>query len=610
MFHASILALLAAALYLTTGWSAATGRKRSDFDTPNVTETPDARFDSSCAQRGRTGIWGGLNRPLMTLCFSGRDTRDQDPTSTFKLPADYIEERCDRARFGARHVGPATPYVIPHMPDSCVHNERIAILNRSNFLKPPVDDDMLDDIAEWTSHYREVLFGCQNQKASVIKYRHWIARYDPAKQAKVQKGATNHLYGGDAHDRHDAEISGMVKRELALKADPLFGGERQGKFDPRLIQYPGDGFSHIIGPTCYTALKALPWGPPNRVKTAHSADPNYRFEPITCTSGMDRNACGRWYEDSLEWMEEKVGPGNVVAFCTDLTRMDAHLGPGALRLERIAYNWFFRLPAKVTRAFKAQLKTRGRSKQGIKYTVNATRHSGDQNTTVGNTIISAVVTLYLVCAVTQEEPQNVLMRGAFLGDDTYVMLERTTAAKVQEYAAAFYSQCGLVVKAQVHELEAGEFCSSVFTPTSTGTQLSPKPGRLLARLFYIKDTCGSAKQIAWTKSVAMGMLRDVSHFDWLRVILDDVLTQTVECTSSWASKSHKRWLKYRMSSSGPAEATPETWQFLERRYGISKEEVDSFCAWFGRQSKPDLNYFIEHPLLERIHTIDVGPLSV
>lgn len=81
------------------------------------------------------------------------------------------------------------------------------------------------------------------------------------------------------------------------------------------------------------------------------------------------------------------------ALCLDHSRFDAHLSQEVLRMEHEIYLGLLK-PCRLLRwLLAAQCKTRGRTKHGRKYRGVGGRMSGDVNTALGNTIVSALVLL-------------------------------------------------------------------------------------------------------------------------------------------------------------------------------------------------------------------------
>lgn len=132
---------------------------------------------------------------------------------------------------------------------------------------------------------------------------------------------------------------------------------------------------------------------------------------------------------------------------------------------------------------KYQLKNKGFSKHGIRYTIKGTRMSGDYDTAFGNSFINYVV-LRSWLRYNQVKGEIILD-----GDDSIVVVERSDIARLN---FDHFEKCGFETKHQiVYNINEVEFCQSKYLPTEP-PRFSRDPIRALSRLnISIKSYHGS-----------------------------------------------------------------------------------------------------------------------
>jgi hypothetical protein len=500
-------------------------------------------------------------------------------------------------RAGLWLYGPATPYVIPQFSENCMHNDFVAIRNRCTYQLPPKDEDAIEELRGFMSRYFDVIFGAQKGKSLVASFEQWVNHIRDGKKCRRMREANEREETGE-HTMPFELIAAFTKLEKILKSE---------LYDPRLIQGRNDRYTSVVGRWLWSAGKILAdvWGHGPKNDCQYNADPGYKFPQLLYASGLTREDLGAWFDDAYEDME-RLGRGEIVVMENDFSRFDSTIGVSMLRLERAVYKRFFRMPDNVMRALRSQEKTKGSTSNGVKYSVTGGRHSGDANTSVGNTIINGVALLHLVCKTLGCKPQDAPMRGVFGGDDSYILMPREVAEIVFAAAPAYFAALGLRPKPKLLTPAKAEFYSSVFVPTAEGTVLLPKPGRSLAKAFYAKEEYGAAKADGWALSNAEALLRETGVFPWMQDILRDVIEQTKHAKryESVKEKYEKMW---KLNCARTHGMTDATWDFLFERYGIDEDIVDDFQKWFALNMRPSECY-LAHPLLWMVHEVDVGPI--
>jgi hypothetical protein len=533
-----------------------------------------------------TCILDALNEPVPKLCFGANELKPMEGSAT----CTHVHGTCGSdVKPGMYHYGPATPYLIPQIARGCEHNEHVSVRNRAVFVKPTeAKPELVGAIRKFVGKWRKEIYGNQRRRVPCMSYDAWSSRYPGPKRDMLAEGRRVDEAG--VADKV-FELSAFVKQESILKNET---------FDPRLIQGRTPEYNSVIGPWMFTASKVLSdvWG---ISESKFNQDPGRKFKPVTYASGMTREQLGLWHTESMEFLDRL--PGETVVVENDFSRFDRTLGVELLNIEMDAYKWFFRLPAKTLRYLQQQFKTSGRTKKGkIKYKCEGTRKSGDQNTSVGNTIINGVVNLYLVCqALDISDPTLVPMRGVFLGDDGYMLMKRHDADRVMQIAQDYYCSLGLKAKCRRVLLHEAEFCSSIFVPTQDGYILTPKPGRLMAKLFYSQKRLKPTKQAAWARGNVLGLINDVAHVPWLNVVFRHVL----ECTADVNALYDRQKLhQHRFYAERQHRPCGSSFEYYANRYGVERWLIEDFCSWYGDR-KPVWQCFLSHPLLRIVHEVDV-----
>jgi len=132
------------------------------------------------------------------------------------------------------------------------------------------------------------------------------------------------------------------------------------------------------------------------------------------------------------------------------------------------------------------------------YVVDGTTKSGHNDTTLGNSLVNASIaySAMVECG----------LKGHILvaGDDQLIAIE----GDFDEHALAMaQAKCGIVPEYRKfdHALDVS-FISGVWFPTATGFGFVPKPGRLLAKLFWTCTPPSRIKLGRYVSAVAQGLL--------------------------------------------------------------------------------------------------------
>jgi hypothetical protein len=319
----------------------------------------------------------------------------------------------------------------------------------------------------------------------------------------------------DHADYHDALSTGAQKRE-AIDAHNKWGGMSQAKRDkhvsyynafvkvefggpqytsyqkdPRLIQAPDLITKYVLGRWMLAVADVM--------KKHFAVDNESSY--MCYTSGQTSESLGDWY-DTVPMFYTSI-------LEVDFSRWDASLGVEALQSE-IDVNVALKCPAIVKQLMTTMLNTAGRTTSGLKYRRIGTRHSGDPNTSVGNSILNCCLNSYFFQHYLKRFKADRTLpayRGLVQGDDVFIRYHASgwREEEIEGHYVNFTKALGLEPKVQHRPIgHPGSFCSHWFVRVKKGdrvrTVLYPKVGRALLRLGYAFETdVGYAKAAAHYK---------------------------------------------------------------------------------------------------------------
>jgi hypothetical protein len=259
---------------------------------------------------------------------------------------------------------------------------------------------------------------------------------------------------------------GWHKRSIAfLKKEPHF----KTPVIPRHITGRSQTQNIELGKYVYTASKILSglWNDEQQEKYClfdeNKADSLKICKNIIYAGGKNRDQLG----EIINKVSKKFKKINVVS--TDYSKYDAHIDEVHQLVEHEVYHFLFPDCPDFHKLLKTQLFTKGqmanlRENIRVLYEVFSTRGSGDQNTSIGNSIINIIMQLY--CLNQQFDVFNYLLNDKlviiFMGDDTLMLMDDYTIDQVKYESAMF--DIGMEVKVTISDIENCKFLSGRFIP--------------------------------------------------------------------------------------------------------------------------------------------------
>jgi len=314
---------------------------------------------------------------------------------------------------------------------------------------------------------------------------------------------------------------------------------------PRLIQGANPKFIALVGPF-FSRLQ--------RHFKQHWNEKHF----IYFTSGATSRKMGQFLEGYENWKK----------FENDVSAFDSSISIPLCELEV----WIakkFGAPRAVVQLMEENINTRGFTMHGYKYRVKGTRKSGDPYTSLFNSVLNAMMHVFVYTTETGTLPDDVKysMRMLVQGDDN-LLLHRGDKCEWRQN----FLRLGFDTESKYRKtLYDCEFCSSIIVDSAEGLVFVPKPGKLLAKFGYFINPPINTHPHSLLRGVILG-------FDALKAIR--VYNSFFLGVSSWLTdvplvKMKVLEHKFLLSHVHRNEKTDD---FLYHRYGITPDMFPSLDA--------------------------------
>jgi len=440
----------------------------------------------------------------------------------------------------------------PYMARSCVHNEYLSLNNRALKLQISPETGFWRKVM--SLFYRSNLWSCLSQTVEWISYEQWISRFPPSKRAQLER-AHIEAQSEDPVNAVNDEYQTFIKREHVLKYP----------FDPRTIQGTTFRYQNLTGPEVYSISKHL---------SKCFGLLNY-LHPISVTyaGGLTAEAIG-------QWMDIQENRGLTAHVEADASRFDAAVSIDALNSEFDVY-WKLGISYLVLILLCAQLNTRGVTKNGIKYKCTGTRKSGTNNTSVGNSLLNIIMNWYNITEARDQlfrrcgewHPASIIVMGDDIVVSTTPMLAEVLFPLMVSNGKRFGFKVGVKVSPNP------EFCSGCFWPLQSGYVFGPKPGRLLAKCFFLRSSeMRQHKILNHLKGLAECLMLNVNFIPVARAVFRKVL-ELLQFVHGIAPQE-----LFRIKAERLHVADSETITFFCNRYHTTPTIVEWLERWINSQT--------------------------
>jgi hypothetical protein len=402
----------------------------------------------------------------------------------------------------------------------------------------------------------------------------WISKWPERKREAIEDS--------EKWDRFTpSRVKCMVKRESGHKPPTK----------ARLIQFYRTLRTQAhMGPE-FTALQKALTASINTTDVLHVQGNNSAACDISVTFASGKNA-----QELGEWMttaQRNARGRQCVYYERDGKNWDATMQQAAQELRESLYA---RVDSRLAKFASDCAIVRGSGNfDGVRmrYKLEYTVKSGHNDTTIGNNIVNAGITYSCM--------EKCGLSGAILvaGDDLLVVVYGDFDA---DSFAALEATYGIVPEyRKFYAVSDVTFISALWFITSTGYVCTPKPGRLLARLFWTTHPPPPKQATAYIKGVVMGLWPTVANMPIIGKWLDKTYRLYGCCdeTEVWATKSTERKREFNEGNDGFDSVARSA--FLDR-YQILECEVTDCEAMIERMTTP-YTYMV-HPVITRLLEID------
>jgi hypothetical protein len=492
------------------------------------------------------------------------DPERHDPSATLQV-VDPTENREKPDKGPLRPGGIVSTSSIPVVPSNSSHSSLSAIaeriIKRGPAGKGLVDDELFDLFQGWVLKNLDEMGLCKDS-VKAIPFREWNENYPPAQQALHVK-ALQWLNLGDYNERLVDMRGCFTKIEGVMKSTEA-GVE---KLAPRGIQ-SGSALRNVaVGPWCKAFSKRLAqaWAVSNG-------------GGLMYTSGSTAEEIGAAYKKATEALEGQLG-----ILEGDFARFDSTIHRRLLILEALIYK-HTGCSDREYAAFIAAIGTFGRDKWGNKYSVDGGRHSGDHNTSCGNSVLQGLAIIFCCAFFDASRTKSdvlptyleIVMKHKLslpvLGDDNLLIGMSEFVDQVP--LAALLLKLGLELEPKKHmghdAKYKASFCSSRFWPVDGGKLvLGPGVGRGHVKSGWYVNAPVGVDIRTLVRSDAIGRLNDNSFIPFLGPMWKRMhaLTHGLQTTRT---SEMKRTHLHNAHASEKHEACPETYHMLEVVYGLTR----------------------------------------
>lgn len=496
-----------------------------------------------------------------TICLGAGDERKLGPGCrvTTRPPGIGVGIECDKQQRGATLTGVTT--AMAYVCRSCPCNAHNALCNRHGVAPPEVDVDLKEAHHFFTNiqFQAKMLFA----EHRVEWQTGWLAKWPEKKRNDI-------LLSEQWDSILPSKLDAMVKREVAHNLPKK----------ARLIQYYRNlATQAAYGPEFYALQKTY-----TQLFQRREVFPGVR---VTLGSGLNADALGEWMRLCVE---ENANPH---FYERDGKNWDSTMQWEHLRLRLNAY-----APAgpDFCEFVRAGYKAQGRDPRGaLRYKLRGTVKSGHNDTTLGNSLVNAMIsaTAMLRCGLTGD----IIVAGDDLltvvsGDfDEHALAQAERAMGISPEYRKFLS---------VNDVS---FISGVWFQVGSEYFFTPKPGRLLARLFWTTHPPPPKRMQEYRNGIVAGLRPTCGDMPVIGAFLEAHFDAgiAVGLIDQWKHRDY-------LVASPRVLDKASYMQAFTHRYGLDTAEVASVEEMIN--ATRGVPGFIKHPVLDKIMAVDLADIDV
>nr|QUS52795.1 hypothetical protein 2 [Mute swan feces associated tombus-like virus 5] len=280
----------------------------------------------------------------------------------------------------------------------------------------------------------------------------WVEQYTGRKKRKYLEAEMD--LSGRPLRRSDSYVAAFIKAEKIFELK-----------DPRLIQARSARYNYALG----NYLKPIEHDLYNIKGTGRLKNWLPRGRLIAKGCNMERRAA---------LIRQKMDRfPNPIVVSLDASRFDAHV-TDMLAVEHLVYKRYWRSP-ELQRLLDWQMRNRGRTSTGVRYSLKGSRMSGDMNTALGNCLISIIV-LANIMRIIGLKPDSWDMLCD--GDDVLLFVDQRRSSLLQRLPG-LYAEHGFPIKVEnvTGDYHKVLFCQGHPISTPLGDRMVALPERVLSR---------------------------------------------------------------------------------------------------------------------------------
>jgi hypothetical protein len=387
------------------------------------------------------------------------------------------------------------------------------------------------------------------------------------------------------------------------------------KFAPRVIQSGSKHYNVLTGPWVYAFQK--------RLKEVWNKLFAFYFP-----SGATGEEIGQSFEEILSRTNAAILEG-------DFSKYDTTIHELLLGLEIELFKRFG-APDNVIVAMRAAIQTVGVAKFDIRYSVEGTRHSGDNQTSCGNTLLQVCAMIFALCELTGQSIEKIIeqIRYFALGDDNLLVAPHNLVVNQGRPIpiVPMLASLGLDLKLKLFTGENARyrcsFLSSKFYPVLIdGVEsivLAPNLGRVYAKYGYYTNVPFSivdGKRVpradharGLVRGDALSRHRSLAGIPFLQELNDTLLRVTEGVTPKHSRDRYGRVDRVRVASDqesdsilsaatdGKRERSERIWEMLLVVYSLTRSHLEQYKEMLDRVTS--VPYILDFPPLSRAAMID------
>lgn len=442
---------------------------------------------------------------------------------------------------------------------NCACNAHQALCHRHGTAPPKFAADFSPIIAKFDSLYQQI------RSDYIEQLSHWSEAWLQKWPAKKQEGIIeSRTLDQVLPDRVKVMVKREVGHSLPTKA--------------RLIQfYPNFATQSAFGPEFYALQKTY-----TKLLYRYELQPGVR---VTFASGLNSTTLGTWMEEVLDsYPNPKFYERDGKNWDSTMQRPHLDVRLAAYRVAGEDFAKFVEAGYKVTGTCQGN---------ALKYVLEGTVKSGHNDTTMGNSLVNGSIAALAM--------RKCGLRGDVIvaGDDLLAVIDGDFDA---DELANVERDFGIVPEYRKFDrFEDTTFISGIWLPCAHGLMFVPKPGRLLARLFWTTKPPPPKRVREYRNGVVAGLRPTCGAMpiigEFLESHYDDGFEE--DAVAAW---------QHRTELAVDKEVVRGDSKLMDAfcaRYGLTRSDVQEVESLL-RELPKEATGFLSHPILARIVAHDVA----